>query len=506
MPFDGVDMRAHLGLGALGLVDHARRLAEADQTDPAREMAIKCAAAISRHSLHGLADAERIALKAGATLPDGDNEARAVRLASPRWWSRQLKRIETRRAESMLRNAGHVKKGAAVYLSEAILEVWRERQRQSDLMMQSAMIESEAGDLLSLADVAATTVANPAIRRGELMTRARGCEELAKAANHAGLFLTFTAPARFHRWTASGAPNPAHKGETPRDAQAWLCAVWARIRARLKRLCIEVYGFRIAEPHDDGCTHWHLLVFTSQGNARAVENVCKFYLLAELPADPVAAIHRRKYAFKSVRIDPNKGSAAGYLTKYIAKNVDGFSTAPAEEATDGAAGDGAGGHGVTIEEGAERVRAWASLWGIRQFQPIGQARVTIWRELRRVRAPIETDTAGALAIEQARAAADAGDWHEFSMTVAGLRLWRIETDEPDQYGGPRQPQVIGVDAGAFQLETRPIRWRITFAPPAATAAWTRENNCTPPGGLIPERYTRPRKIPAPPGNSPPLFH
>lgn len=74
-----------------------------------------------------------------------------------------------------------------------------------------------------------------------------------------------------------------------------------------------------------------------------------------------------------------RGSAAGYIAKYIAKNIDGKS-----QSGEGLGVDYESDTLLSMAETVVRVDAWASHHGIRQFQQIGGCPVTIWRELRRI--------------------------------------------------------------------------------------------------------------------------
>lgn len=158
---------------------------------------------------------------------------------------------------------------------------------------------------------------------------------------------------------------------------------------QLDRQGIAYYGIRVAEPHHDGTPHWHLLVFVQPGEPlRQLVHTLRHYAFKAAPNEPGTHKHR----FKTEIIDPSNGTATGYVAKYIAKNVDGAHVGIV--LTRGSEGEWLQSDDTPATL-AERVRAWASTWGIRQFQLFGQPSVTVWRELRRLDTIRDNDKAEA---------------------------------------------------------------------------------------------------------------
>lgn len=417
-----------------------------------------------------------------------------ARATDAAWWRRALRKAAGRQVEQVARELGLVHRRAGLYASDETCARHGEQQRRNALALEQTEAINEEGQAYTLADLAALGLANPDVRRADLMVRIRGFEDYARAHGHVGVFVTWTAPSAYHaRLSRTGEPNPRYReGVTPREAQAVLTAQWAKARAKLGRRKCFPYGFRVVEPHHDGTPHWHMLLFVRPDHADGLLAVMREYA-SEPEPEELGTADARRARFDSKAIDWRRGTAAGYIAKYIAKNINGQGAAGSIGA------DFEGGGDVT--ETAGRVRAWASCWGIRQFQQIGGPGVTQWRELRRLRDPVAGQ--GDL-FEQARQAADTGEWGAYVTLQGGIEIKRadrpIQTwrEVPQVWAGgawhpmtnryreEAAPVVKGLICGGVETMTRLHVWELRrkaqgFEVGAAAqplTPWTRVNNCT----------------------------
>lgn len=320
----------------------------------------------------GLEDAARRLLKLRTI-----GAAVLARVRDDRWWRRLLRTVQARGIEATARGLGMVHKAAACYVSEEGVRQRAAQRARNAAALEATQACNDAGQAYTLAELAAKGTANKEIRRHELMVRIAGFELIARELGHEAVFLTVTCPSRMHRMRTEGprvAENPKWDGTAPDEAQAYLARQWARARAAAKRHGLDWYGFRIAEPNHDGTPHWHLLMFHPRETARGLEahgeltRILRRYFLHNDSATEAGADRHR---IKVERIDWAKGSAAGYVAKYVAKNVDGHRV---EKDL----------YGNPAMASAARVEAWAARWRVRQFQQCGGPPVGVWRELRRV--------------------------------------------------------------------------------------------------------------------------
>lgn len=494
-----------------------------------------------------LTDLEAFCRKHGISLPNGKTEEGiARRAACSLWWRRNLRRVNARRAEALSISLGLVHKRSALYCSHDSVNRRRDQKRRNRALLEALVAINELGESFTLADVADMGMANPAIRRAELMVRIAGFEHIAVGLDYAGEFITITAPSHYHpRRAESGTRNPKYDGtSTPRDTAQYLNKVWGRIMAALDRLKLKIFGFRVAEPHHDGTPHYHGLFFMPPDRVNEFRRVVARYAVRENrdelglnylltkkeakemarakklagqmePLDEIASSLSTESSFwnkpgrgvwKQITarvdfkaIDWNRGTAAGYIAKYIAKNVDGARNDGSSIGQDyeaiGGVSDSDDGESHAQYEAtdtlvtARRVDAWAATWGIRQFQQVGGPPVGIWRELRRYDY-MKEDAEDVLML--AAAAADTGNWQRFVEVMGGHEMRRAQMplqmakdSEPttNRYGEPGQKRAFGVvEVSNGQLAiTRVHEWAIKRGEVvlgSASSPWTRVNNST----------------------------
>lgn len=405
--------------------------------------------------------------------PPGSPDARQNRGEDYQYWRRVLRRMVARWWDQFMRLAGFVHKRKQIYASDQAVRWHRQRLEANRRTLADLLAISNQGDVLSLLEVVERSVANPEHRFIEAMVRIRGMDEWAQENGWIGMMATVTCPSRFHaRHMQSGQLNKKYDGSTPRQGNDYLLSVVGRIRSKLDREGIPWKGFRVVEPHHDGCPHTHILIFCQLDHIRAVESVFRRYAMAESPHEAGARKHRLKFE----RIDRAKGDAASYVAKYIAKSLDGK----------GIEQDLFGNEG---EWAALRVVAWARTWGIRQFAFYGngEATVTLYREYRRIReedAPIEPHRSVWDACNRYR-------WCEFmrrQFRALPARLVRSDALKRDKYGDPLPDglkPIIGIEIGPVSLPTRIKQWTTQRGPKHSGAAlpdaagfgpWTRVSN------------------------------
>ncbi|QDQ27678.1 replication endonuclease [Chitinimonas arctica] len=414
-------------------------------------------------------------------------ESLGHRLRDEKTWRRHFRKAHAQAVEHRLTDAGRVMRGREPVVSGLSRAKGRERWRRSREAIEAAQIVSACGETLDLATAVDASVSNPRNRLAELVIRGRGMEAAAQEAGDAAVFLTITNPSRYHpsrsrflktdqgrkyysepnpNWLAGGKP-------TPREGNAALLKVFGKLRCVIKNRNWPIYGLRVVEPHADGSPHWHMLVFGPRPLLEAFVTEYETRACKEDAAELEGMtsvqdenghwkrVPVRQARFKAVWLDNvaadgegnRYGGPLAYILKYLAKNLTGRKNDGGEIGQDFEIGKGA-------VEGAELVRIWASLWGIRQFQAFGDASVSVWREARRLRDTPPKDQV----LMAVCWAATVNDWHayrELSKQVY-FHLVREAAQGCNRFGEWRGEVVKGFGHEFADATTRTKTWTIDW--------------------------------------------
>ncbi|MGT3194277.1 replication endonuclease [Yersinia enterocolitica] len=412
------------------------------------------------------------------------------KMMGERYWLRYLRTLARRWREHLNISLGSVRRQASIFCSYEWVQHWMaSRNRGRQLMAETELEDEETGDSFNLLDIVDNSISSSDKRRAELMTRVKGLENLAKfdgvaqRSGYVGLFFSLTAPSKYHAYLATGHRNPKWSGASPKDTQNYFTRLWRQIGSTFRRRGVAVFGLRISEPHHDATPHWHGILFVHYEQEAALCEIMEYYANRE----DAQELTNRRITGKNTRleikpIDESQGSASAYITKYIGRNIDGCADGGTDKET-----------GQPFATVARHASAWASMWGIKQFQFIGGAPVSVWRELRRFRNQAHADSIspelGAL-----HHAADIGDWKTYILLQGGpfvarrdliLRTWYTQAVEPNECGEyTRSIRGVYLPYSDLQpVKTRTRHYRVVksgrreIIRRSALTPWTRVNNC-----------------------------
>ncbi|MFP2140925.1 replication endonuclease [Escherichia marmotae] len=389
-----------------------------------------------------------------------------ARLFNDEWWTHQLKGQRMRWHEALLIAVGEVNKDRSPYASKhAIRDVRARRQANLEFLKSCDLENRETGERIDLISKVMGSISNPEIRRMELMNTIAGIERYAAAEGDVGMFITLTAPSKYHptRQVGKGESKTVQLNHgwndeafNPKDAQRYLCRIWSLMRTAFKDNDLQVYGLRVVEPHHDGTPHWHMMLFCHPRQRNQIIEIMRRYALKEDGDERGAA--RNRFQAKHL----NRGGAAGYIAKYISKNIDGY-------ALDGQLDNDTG---RPLKDTAAAVTAWASTWRIPQFKTVGLPTMGAYRELRKLPRGVSIADEFDERVEAARAAADSGDFALYISAQGGanvprdcqtVRVARSLSDDVNEYEEEVE-RVVGIYAphlGARHIHiTRTTDWRI----------------------------------------------
>lgn len=431
-----------------------------------------------------LAELRQIAHELGVRLPSqGTTSGKLARMSEAGYWRRELrKRFE--RFENAAIRAGVVHSHASPIVSETALRRHRRDSEAIDAWLQDHVaVNIDTGETLDLAEVWASSPANPSMRFVMMVSVLKGLQKRAGELGFVPVFVTVTCPSRMHaRHKRSGAENERFDGTSPRAAQAYLTRLWKNALRALDRESItrgaDYFGVRVVEPNHDGTPHWHLGIFVRPEHVDCLAATLRRYSLADSPDEPGATEHR----FQAERLASERGDMTGYMLKYISKATDGrFIDVDDESGLDG-------------KSSAVRAIAWARLRRMRQFQFFGTGALAPYRELFRltelptvqgmpehIQAVLEGLHAAARPVDGERKGGDFADFMRVR-DAAGIELRTFRPPEPSlRYPGEETRRVRGLMVptvdGSAPLVTRPDTWRIEQrAGTGQGDPWTRCNN------------------------------
>lgn len=195
----------------------------------------------------------------GDKLCDGS----VTRLSDPKFWRKRIISLADSAREHRAMINGSIGAGKSIYCSAASLELVEERE---SIARENALRFLELNRSKCLVDKFIEPGKSREHRVNEIYLFALAMEALAKRKGMECFMLTLCCPPEYHSNPVNG--HNSYKGSSPRRAHDFLQGFLEKIIVFLSanfELNSDFFGLRITELHQDGCPHWHVVLFCKSG-------------------------------------------------------------------------------------------------------------------------------------------------------------------------------------------------------------------------------------------------
>jgi hypothetical protein len=312
--------------------------------------------------------AKRLAAAEGrrdAALRAKGGEGLHPSLLDPKVIQRRLKRATSKALQhvsGVLQLIGGSPEGLAPnYVEDLALQRWQDAKSKTDAWMQRHGIAFPAGEYVSLAKIAHS---EDVARRSMLYSIALGLQERARRDGLVAIFISASLPSEWHPNPTSGISQHDPR-LSPLAAARELQNRWHNSSSMWRGKRCMPYGIRTIEPHADGTPHLHSMLWVSQEDLEGVlAALAKQW--PSMTSEEQTARDRGDFTNGPslvIRRWDEQGEASAIT--YIMNDV--FSALPIDDDIE------------TMDDEAQRTKAWSSALGVRRISFVGLATGTIGR-------------------------------------------------------------------------------------------------------------------------------
>ena len=234
-----------------------------------------------------------------------------MRLRSEVYWREQINNLADEHREHHAMQGkllGDPKYGMMPYCTDQTAKLFEDRRTSIHAKMQRSVAIPSTG--VTKSDIYANSERS---RLNQLYLTVKAMEQLAVSREYIWIMMTLTCPPRFHPSSKS------YDGSSLRDGNDFLNQLYRKLFKFLGKKYhanADYFGLRVAEVHQDGCPHWHVLFYCSDKMLIDIQSKLEQLLSGDGRPDGYYKTYSNKILKKQVD-SGNETSPIGYVFKHL---------------------------------------------------------------------------------------------------------------------------------------------------------------------------------------------